>query len=154
MDEFTLSSGGFDRASRPKLGARNYQRADEKSAAISCPAARTNANCRLKRPVPMAESLRYLALDELAPGETMRLFLHEIVARHSARRPLYKNLRRRPTIFPAGLAPRIQKSSAASERSRNREEIRSFLRVLLLGSKIIWILYKLLRPLSQPFQDI
>lgn len=43
MDEFTWSSGGFDGAPRLKLGARNYQRADEKSVAISRPAARTNA---------------------------------------------------------------------------------------------------------------
>lgn len=35
MDEFTRSSGGFDGAPRPKLGARNYQRAGGKSAAIS-----------------------------------------------------------------------------------------------------------------------
>lgn len=37
MDEFTRSSGGFDGAPRPKLGARNYQRASGKSAAISRP---------------------------------------------------------------------------------------------------------------------
>jgi len=42
MDEFTRSSGGFDRAPRPKLGAQNYQRANEKSTVISCSTARTN----------------------------------------------------------------------------------------------------------------
>lgn len=142
MDEFTRSSGGFDGALRPKLGAQNYQRANEKSIVITCSTARTNVivvwngRSRWRNPRNSATPDVYSALGELVQGDIARLFS----ARQSYGIPLVvrsiKISGDAQQYFPRD-SLREYKNLQLCQNAREMEKIRSF-----LLSKIIWIFHK------------